>query len=128
MLHSELIIASGASINDKNLTGETALYYAAQRADPDAVSALIDAGANVNAKNDKGMSPLHLAQRELASDESPTQGRGDVHKRRVQDVIDLLLAAGACRIVNSALALLALKKRSEHGCRNIAITLITEWF
>ncbi len=91
----KVLIASGASINDKNITGETALYYAAQRADPDAVSALLDAGANVNATNDKGMSPLHLAQLELASDESPTRGRGDVHKRRVQDVIDLLLAAGA---------------------------------
>ena len=90
-----MLIAAGASVNDKNLTGETALYYATQRADPDAVRALLEAGANVNAKNDKGVSPLHLAQLELASDKASTQSRGEVHKRRVQDVIDLLLAAGA---------------------------------
>lgn len=68
------------------------LYYATQRADPDAVKALIEAEANVNAKNNRDMTPLHLAQLELASSE---QNRGDAYKRRVQDVIDLLLAAGA---------------------------------
>jgi ankyrin repeat protein len=89
-----MLIAAGASVNDKSITGETGLYYATQRADPDAVKALIEAGANVNAKNDRDMTPLHLAQLELAS-ESSRQNRGDAYKSRVQDVIDLLLAAGA---------------------------------
>ena len=91
-----LLIAAGASINDRNITGETALYYATQRANPDEVMALIEAGASVNAKNDKNMSPLHLAQLELASDRFSKRGLGpDEHERRVQSVIDLLLAAGA---------------------------------
>jgi ankyrin repeat protein len=90
-----MLIAAGASVDDKNLTGETALYYATQRADADAVRALLEAGANVNAKNDKGMSPLHLAQLQLESRNFSTQSAGDQYKRRVQDVIDLLLAAGA---------------------------------
>lgn len=91
----QALIAAGASINDKNLTGETALYYATQRTDVDAVRALLEAGANVNAKNNKGMSPLHLAQLELDSRKFSTQSAADGYKRRAQDVIDLLLAAGA---------------------------------
>jgi ankyrin repeat protein len=90
-----MLIAAGASVNDKNTTGETALYYSAQRADQDAVKALIEEGANVNAKNDKNMSPLHLAQLELAADRFSKQGRGPEHERQVQSVIDLLVAAGA---------------------------------
>lgn len=91
-----MLIAAGASVNDKNITGETALYYSTQRADPDAVKALIEAGANVNAKNDKNMSPLHLAQLELAVDRSSSpQSRGPEHEKQVQSVIDLLVAAGA---------------------------------
>jgi ankyrin repeat protein len=89
-----MLITAGASVNDKSITGETSLYYATQRADPDAVKALIEAGANVNAKNDRDMTPLHLAQLELAS-ESSNHNRGDAYESRVQDVIDLLLAAGA---------------------------------
>jgi len=92
----KMLIAAGASVNDKNITGETALYYSTQRADADAVKALIEAGANVNAKNDKNMSPLHLAQLELAADRSTSnQSRGPEHEKQVQSVIDLLVAAGA---------------------------------
>lgn len=91
----KLLIAAGASVNDKNITGETALYYATQRADPDAVRALIEAGADVNAKDDKGLSPLHLAQLELASDNFVNDRRADERKDRVQRVVDLLVGAGA---------------------------------
>jgi hypothetical protein len=47
-------------------------------------------------KNDKNMSPLHLAQLELAADRSSSrQSRGPEHEKQVQSVIDLLVAAGA---------------------------------
>jgi ankyrin repeat protein len=91
-----MLIAAGASVNDKSITGETALYYSTQRADPDAVKALIEAGANVNVKNNRKMSPLHLAQIELEADRSPSsQNRGPEHEKQVERVMDLLVAAGA---------------------------------
>ena len=58
-----LLLRAGASVNEKDVTGKTALYYAVQQADPDVVRALIKAGANVNAQDDKGMSALQLAKR-----------------------------------------------------------------
>ncbi len=92
---AELLLHAGASVNDKTLTGETALHWAVQRADPDTVRALIKAGANVNAKDDKGMSPLRLANVELRDDRFKDKSLRDAYKSRVQNVIDLLAAAGA---------------------------------
>jgi ankyrin repeat protein len=90
----KLLLSSGAYVNDKDVTGKTALYYATQRADQDVVKALIEGGANVNLKDDKETSALHLANLEFL-DDFPDKRFSDAHKKRVQSVIDLLLAAGA---------------------------------
>ena len=91
----KLLLSAGASVKDKDLTGRTALHYAAQQADPDVVRALIKAGASVNARDDKDMSPLDLARLELRSQNFADKSLGDAYKNRVQRVIDLLLASGA---------------------------------
>jgi hypothetical protein len=90
----KLLLGAGASVNDKDITGKTALYYAAQQADPDVVQALIKAGANVNAKDDRGISAYQLARLELLSD-FPDKSLREAYQNRVQEVIDLLLEAGA---------------------------------
>jgi len=90
----KLLLNAGASVNDKDITGKTALYWATQRADREVVRALIEAGASVNAKDDKGMSALHLAKLELGRNFAD-QGLRDANQTRVQKVIDLLVASGA---------------------------------
>src|SRR5215467_4847318 len=89
----KLFIDHKANVNIGNKFGMTALMYSRSFAK---VKMLIAAGASVNAKNDKNMSPLHLAQLELAADRSTSnQSRGPEHEKQVQSVIDLLVAAGA---------------------------------
>jgi hypothetical protein len=90
----KLLLNAGASVNDKDITGKTALYWATQRADPEVARALIEAGASVNAKDDKGMSALHLAKLELGRNFAD-QGLRDANQTRVQKVIDLLVVSGA---------------------------------
>jgi hypothetical protein len=60
-----LLLSAGASVEDKDKDGETALHHAAGEGDPEVVKALIDAGANVNAKNKEGISALHMARKRL---------------------------------------------------------------
>jgi hypothetical protein len=93
----KLLLGAGASVKDKDITGKTALYWATQRADPEVVRVLIEAGANVNAKVDMGMSALQLAKAELLSSENDFSDKDmrDAYKTRVQKVIDLLVASGA---------------------------------
>lgn len=92
----ELLLGAGASVNDKDSSGKTALYYATQRADPEVVRALIAAGADVNARDDKGRSALQLASLELRSDKCfSNQAYLDAYRAKVQKVIDLLVASGA---------------------------------
>ncbi|HEV2397323.1 MAG TPA: ankyrin repeat domain-containing protein [Candidatus Sulfotelmatobacter sp.] len=90
-----MLISAGASVNDENMTGETALYYATQRADPDAVKALLEVGANVTTRNNRGMAPLDRAQLELGPDDFWDGVVRDARRERVQRVIELLLGAGA---------------------------------
>lgn len=92
---TKLLLAAGASVNDKEITGRTALHFATMRADPDAVSALIQAGANVNALDDKGISALHIANLQMQFGNSKEKVPLAAYKDRVQSVIHLLLAAGS---------------------------------
>lgn len=91
----KLLLNAGASVKDKDITGKTALYWAAQQADPEVVRALIEAGADVNAKDDKGMSALQLAKMELLNKNFADKDLRDAYQTRVQKVIDLLVASGA---------------------------------
>jgi ankyrin repeat protein len=57
----ELLLRSGADVNDVNYSGETALHYAAAEGSKDIVKMLIDKKADVNAKTEIGGTALKMA-------------------------------------------------------------------
>jgi hypothetical protein len=57
----ELLLSSGADVNDKNLSGEVALHYAASGGYKDIVQVLLDHKADVNVTNDAEATPLRIA-------------------------------------------------------------------
>jgi ankyrin repeat protein len=56
-----LLIANGADVNAKRVSGSTPLHNAANNVYKEVVELLIDNGADVNAKDMNGMTPLHVA-------------------------------------------------------------------
>ncbi|MBN2684009.1 MAG: HEAT repeat domain-containing protein [Pontiellaceae bacterium] len=83
----KLLINESSDIDARDSNGLSALHWAARTAQTEVVKLLIDAGADVNAMADKGWTPLHYA-----FDATLTAGES---KKRVPQVIDLLLKAGA---------------------------------
>ena len=65
---AELLIASGARIDEPDNNGETPLHWAAQENAMAVAKVLIDNGAAVNAKDDDGETPLHYAARKNAAE------------------------------------------------------------
>ena len=55
-------LAAGTDVNDKNRSGETPLYNAAEWGHKAVAELLIAEGADVNAKSNEGWTPLHNAQ------------------------------------------------------------------
>ena len=74
----KLHISSGTNLNERTVSGDTALHYAAGNGDKQIVELLLAKGADVNAKNVNGNTPGHFAL-------------GGHHKA----VLDLLIAKGA---------------------------------
>ena len=58
---AELLLRSGAEVNDKNNSSEVALHYAASHGHKEIVQLLIDHKADVNVKNDADATPLAAA-------------------------------------------------------------------
>lgn len=56
----------GYSVNEPNITLNTALHYASARNREDVVSFLIESGADMNARDCCGATPLHFAARQGA--------------------------------------------------------------
>lgn len=56
-----LVLAAGADVNAKSLTGDTALHVAARAGQMPAAQALLGAGADPLAQNAKGQTPLDIA-------------------------------------------------------------------
>ena len=59
---AELLIASGANVNDENYSGETALMYASRYGQKDIVELLLKNHADPNAKNDADATALGAAK------------------------------------------------------------------
>ena len=74
----ELLLKSGAKVNEKNNSGEVALHYAAANGHKAVVEVLLKNKADVNVRNDADATPLAIAQ---------AQGK--------QDVVALLKKHGA---------------------------------
>ena len=55
------MIENGASVNHKDLCGETPLFYSVLNGHSDVTQYLIESGANVNEQSDQKATPLHLA-------------------------------------------------------------------
>lgn len=100
-------------VNHRNLSGNTALHWAALNTHLECVKALVDAGADISIKNDAGLDPVFLAERtawsngELKDEEvsaeaeaggenetetATTTGTGEVSKGR--QVVEWLLSRG----------------------------------
>jgi len=77
----ELLIAAGAEVNGRCLSGRTALAVAAKLALPNMVQWLLDHGAKVSLADIDGLTPLHYAAKSMAPNPSST--------------IKILLKAGA---------------------------------
>lgn len=80
VIHGENILELSGNVNQCDLSGMTALFYAVIFGHEQAVNALLSAGALVNIENNNGMSPLHCAILNLKPN---------------KNIIDALLNAGA---------------------------------
>ena len=98
-----------AIVNHRNLSGNTALHWAALNTHLECVKALVEAGADISIKNDAGLDPVFLAERtawsngELKDEEVSAEagganeteaavGTGEVSKGR--QVVEWLLSRG----------------------------------
>lgn len=96
-------------VNHRNLSGNTALHWAALNTHLECVKALVEAGADISIKNDAGLDPVFLAERtawsngELKDEEVSAEaggeneteaavGTGEVSKGR--QVVEWLLSRG----------------------------------
>lgn len=70
-------------VNHRNLSGNTALHWAALNTHLECVKALVEAGADISIKNDAGLDPVFLAERtawsngELKDEEVSAEGCGE---------------------------------------------------
>lgn len=78
MHHVELHLAGGTDINEKTISGDTALHYAIKYRHGEVAELLIARGADINSRNRDGETPVHLA---IKADQ--------------KKVVDLLITKGA---------------------------------
>ena len=63
-----MVVQRGISLEMKNATGETPLFFAIKKDSPSTIQALINAGANIHARDTLGNTALHAAVRWNAID------------------------------------------------------------
>jgi ankyrin repeat protein len=82
---ADILINNGASIDAKNINGDTPLHLASKYGCTSLVELLLNSRADINSRNDSGNTPLHIAL--------------DVYERDVEDtftdIIEILITRGA---------------------------------
>ena len=101
---TQKLIAKGADVNAKTVTGETPMHLAVKSRYPNNVGHLIKAGADVNARDNQGNTPLALAVRHrsyksmihlLKAGANANESWSQDEKRSVLEVLHSELKAGA---------------------------------
>ncbi len=106
----DLLLEAHVDVNAASVDGFTAMTFALEKGNAEAIAALVDAGANVNIKSRTGMTPLMWAARLRPELVSPIIHAGaDIHLKtpsgytalryaqeaRQEEVVNLLVQSGA---------------------------------
>jgi len=97
----ELLIAKGAEVNHRESDGRTALMYAAENGDTQAVNALLRSGASVNLADNEGETALMKAAASSCTEETVAallSAGADLNVRdhKGRNALDAFLASYAC--------------------------------
>ena len=97
----ELLIAKGAEVNHRESDGRTALMYAAENGDTQAVNALLRSGASVNLADNEGETALMKAAASSCTEETVRallSAGADLNARdhKGRNALDAFLASYAC--------------------------------
>ena len=83
-----LLIAEGANIGDKSISGRTALHQATLRDDADLIAFLLEKGAFIDVQDNRGCTPVHLTM-------LPGRSHDDIIMRPLVKSLQFLLNQGA---------------------------------
>ncbi|GAB4813631.1 hypothetical protein N2152v2_000677 [Parachlorella kessleri] len=114
----QILVAAGASAEERDRQGQTAIMYAAQGDSADAIRALVAAGASINARDNRGRTALHGFARhgqQAATFQALLEAGADINAADAEGVTVLLAAVKA---VNAEAASLITKAGADLDAAN----------